>query len=281
MTDTQLSVPTVAPTEDFHLSYGQPGKKPTVVEIDLDSAVTKATAYRFANAFVPGTMQSVRAKFTDQAQHAAIKEVLDEIEASRRLGIGENRLQGATDILLAINTRWGTFFVYELYAYKGADKPAQRMEMISFRAPERDSGAVCLPVTVDGDIVMVGQYRFQVGGFTIELPRGSKRADESFEKCAIREAGEESGVKTTEASKVIYLGRVAPNTGILQEQPHIYAVTHVNADGLAKPDNTESITGRIVLTAQRVREMIYSGEITCGFTMAAVLRAEYSGLLPK
>lgn len=273
----------VAPVPSvLHSSFGKVNPKARVVAIDLDTDITKAIGYRFENAFADGTTGNVKKKFSDDARTQVIADVLSEIQQSRELGISAERVQGAHDILLAINTRWGSFLIYSVMAYKGDNTPPQEIEMISFRAPNKDSGAVCLPVTADGNILLVRQWRFQLNRFTIELPRGFMRKGETMEECALREAQEETGLIVERGvAKVHDLGTISPNSGILQEEPHLFAVTGVEVGTAPRPDSTESIIGKFVAPVDEVRRMIHLKQINCGFTLSAMLRAEYAGIFPN
>jgi ADP-ribose diphosphatase len=54
-------------------------------------------------------------------------------------------------------------------------------------------GAICMPLTPEGAIVMVWQYRPTIESDTIEMPAGAIEAGETPEECAARELAEETG----------------------------------------------------------------------------------------
>ena len=59
-----------------------------------------------------------------------------------------------------------------------------------------DGAAAVLPVTKDGKLLMVRQYRNALDRFTLELPAGKVDApDEPRIECAYRELEEETGFK--------------------------------------------------------------------------------------
>ncbi|HEX5402421.1 MAG TPA: NUDIX hydrolase [Pseudonocardiaceae bacterium] len=68
------------------------------------------------------------------------------------------------------------------------------------------SSVVVLPVTEDGMLVFVRQYRHNLKKFTVELPAGAVNDSESFEHAALRELREETGYVTTAASSIEILG---------------------------------------------------------------------------
>ncbi|HEY3752701.1 MAG TPA: NUDIX hydrolase [Pseudonocardiaceae bacterium] len=68
------------------------------------------------------------------------------------------------------------------------------------------SSVVVLPVTEDGMLVFVRQYRHNLKKYTVELPAGAVNDDESFEHAALRELREETGYTITDTSSIEILG---------------------------------------------------------------------------
>src|SRR5688572_425763 len=69
---------------------------------------------------------------------------------------------------------------------------------------------VILPVTADGRIVLVRQYRPAIGRSAWELPAGTLKPGENVEKAAVRECHEEIGLIP---SRVERLGAFFPTPG--------------------------------------------------------------------
>lgn len=63
-----------------------------------------------------------------------------------------------------------------------------------------------VPVTVEGNLVFVRQYRHNLKAYTIELPAGTVDGSESVEQAALRELREETGYTATRTSSVDTLG---------------------------------------------------------------------------
>jgi ADP-ribose pyrophosphatase len=79
-------------------------------------------------------------------------------------------------------------------------------------------GAV--PVTEDGKIVMVRQYRHALGEICIEIPGGCvDAADKDFETAAARELLEETGYEFTSYD---YLGKTSPNPSTNTNLLHMF-----------------------------------------------------------
>ena len=73
-----------------------------------------------------------------------------------------------------------------------------------------DGAAAVLPVTKDGKILMVRQYRNALDRFTLEIPAGKLDApDEPKIECAARELEEETGFRS-ETLEFLYAHREEP-----------------------------------------------------------------------
>lgn len=125
--------------------------------------------------------------------------------------------------------------------------------------------AVVLPVLDDGSIVMIRNYRFAVEETLIELPAGLLEDGEDPAVCAGRELIEETGYT---AANVEGLGRFYPGPGTNDEVMYAFLATGLAAGRQALEDYEEIIVE--VMTAQRVRQMIRSGEIHDGKTIATL-----------
>lgn len=69
---------------------------------------------------------------------------------------------------------------------------------------KHSSAAAVLPITKDGKIILVKQYRYPVQSISIEIPAGKKDAiDELGLTCAIRELEEETGYGSDNFSHVM------------------------------------------------------------------------------
>jgi ADP-ribose pyrophosphatase len=126
----------------------------------------------------------------------------------------------------------------------------------------RHPGSVVLvPVTPDGDIVLVRQYRHAVGTMLWELPAGSLKPGEIPEEAAARECHEETGMVP---SRLERLGSFYPTPGYCDEEMVFYSATGLRtpgeADRAVQPDEDEDIEVKAFPTGV-VRAMIRSGEI--------------------
>jgi 8-oxo-dGTP pyrophosphatase MutT (NUDIX family) len=128
-------------------------------------------------------------------------------------------------------------------------------------------GVVAL--NADGQIVLVGQWRYPLGRYSWEIPRGGSMPGEfDIEAVARRELKEEAGV---EAERWQPLGPVDLNNGVTTDVEHLFLATGLRS-GANQPDGEEELTVRWVPFEDAVG-MIFSGEITEVCSVAALLIA--------
>jgi len=85
---------------------------------------------------------------------------------------------------------------------------------------DHPEAAAVIPMVSDDEIIMVRQFRYALGGETLELPAGKVDPGENPEQCARRELKEETGYKA-ETLKLIYT--YAPAIGYSNELIHIFS----------------------------------------------------------
>ncbi len=126
-----------------------------------------------------------------------------------------------------------------------------------------------------GEILLVGQWRYPVGRYSWEIPRGGSMQDESdLLAAAQRELREEAGV-VARAWKP--LATVDVNNGVTSDVEHLFLATDLEFCE-SHQDPVEEISVRWVPFAGAV-QMVSSGEITEVCSVAAILLA--ARLLPQ
>jgi ADP-ribose pyrophosphatase len=135
----------------------------------------------------------------------------------------------------------------------------------------RHPGSVVLvPITGDGAIVLVRQYRHAIGRWVWELPAGSLKHGEDPQKAAARECQEEIGLIPSSVEK---LGSLFPTPGYCDEEMNFYRLTGLrepgNGDSPAHPDEDEDIESK-AFSVGEIRAMVDSGEIIDMKTVAAL-----------
>ena len=137
---------------------------------------------------------------------------------------------------------------------------------------EHPGGAVVVPVTSDGKIVMVTQHRFPVNQVLLELPAGKLSKGEDPLLCAVRELEEETGYKS---ENVKLLGSIYTTPGYSTEKLWIYLAKDL------KPGDHNREEGEFgmevfELPFTEVEKKIYNGEIVDGKTICGIYLARNS-----
>ncbi|WP_428775849.1 NUDIX hydrolase [Vibrio sp.] len=146
-------------------------------------------------------------------------------------------------------------------------------KMIQHTTIVHPGAAVILPVTAEGEIVLIQQFRPSLNKWLLELPAGTIEADETPLQCAKRELIEETGFA---ANTFVPLGQVTPMAGFCDEIQHLFV-----ASGLAKNDqyqcDEDEVIEVVTLTMADIETKIISGEITDAKTIACLSKAKLCG----
>ena len=97
---------------------------------------------------------------------------------------------------------------------------------------------LALPITADGKLVMVRQYRFGVRDLSTEVPGGIIDPGEDPRVAAVRETEEETGFA---GGRATLLGTCAPNPAIQANRCHFVLIEDVHPTGRRAPDEHEEI----------------------------------------
>ena len=140
----------------------------------------------------------------------------------------------------------------------------------------RHPGSVVLvPMTADGRMILVRQYRHAIGRWVWELPAGSLKHGEDPARAAVRECQEEIGLIP---SKVEKLGALFPTPGYCDEEMNFYRLTGLREptadDEAAHPDEDEDIEPK-AFALDEINAMIRRGEVIDMKTVAALTLIDF------
>ncbi len=118
-------------------------------------------------------------------------------------------------------------------------------------------GALAVPVTPEGKLVLVRQYRFAVQGRLLEFPAGTVEPNEDPAQTIQREIEEETGYRAQRWRK---LGEFFLAPGYSDEI--IYAFLAQDLERLETPPNldTDEDLETVLLTPQELEQAILNGE---------------------
>lgn len=139
----------------------------------------------------------------------------------------------------------------------------------------RHSGAAAVvPITENGEVILVRQYRYAVGRDMLEIPAGLLEPGESSRECAARETEEETGFKPLTLTHLFDYysspGYCTECVGIFAAKDLVPSRQHLDAD--------EDVEVKI-LPLEEAIEKIRSGEIIDGKTVAALMSVSSQTLL--
>jgi len=126
--------------------------------------------------------------------------------------------------------------------------------------------AGALPVLGGNKIVLIRQYRYPAGKFTLEIPAGKMSRGEQPRVCIRRELREEAGLA---AGKFILLSKYQPSAAFSTETIYVYAALNLK-NVAAEPDDDEFLEKR-VLDLNEALDMVRKNKIGDSKTVIAIL----------
>ncbi len=151
-----------------------------------------------------------------------------------------------------------------------SDRVIEPNGVTAIRDVVRHSGSVVVLAVDDTGreprVLLEWQYRYAAGDYLWELPAGSIDGEESSLAAGKRELREETGYSAKSWRKALFF---YPSPGFVDETMTVFLATSLEP-GEAQLEEDERIEYELVPIPKAV-EMIFSGEICDGKTIAAVL----------
>lgn len=137
--------------------------------------------------------------------------------------------------------------------------------------------AAVVPLSPDGSVLLVRQYRHATGGTILEVPAGKLDPGESPESCARRETEEETGYR---AGELVPLGWIWTTPGFTDERIWLFLARQLETSHQDLQADEDLVVERLPL--QEALSLALSGGIDDGKSICALLRAAgFLGLLPS
>lgn len=127
-----------------------------------------------------------------------------------------------------------------------------------------------VPVTDDGRIVMIRQYRHALGEVIMEIPGGCvDDTDKNLEEAITRELLEETGYSF---SSYEYLGRISPNPSTNSNLLHMFLAKGGKKIASQKLDENEEIEV-VLVTVKELKQLLRENKIIQSMHVSCILYA--------
>lgn len=133
---------------------------------------------------------------------------------------------------------------------------------------EHNGGVGVVPLTEDGDVLLVEQFRYPYMEATLEIPAGKRdRVEEDPLLCGKRELREETGAVAREFRS---LGKLYPSPGYCGEIIWMYLATGLTYG--ADDRDEDEFLNLVKMPLTEAVDMVMKGEIPDSKTQAALLK---------
>lgn len=141
--------------------------------------------------------------------------------------------------------------------YDKCELPDQRV-MAKYYVLEFPTWVHVVPMTPDGELIMVSQYRHATEEVYLEFPGGTSdpRTGESVQEAAVRELIEETGY---EPQSVSFLGKHMPNPALQSNAVHVYLATDCVKTREQELDPYEDIEVVLIHPSELMKQMQHTG----------------------
>ncbi len=133
---------------------------------------------------------------------------------------------------------------------------------------EHRGAAAVVPLTEEGEVLLVRQFRYAVGEPLLEIPAGTLEPGEAPLACAVRELAEEVGAQATHWDPLAVL---YPSPGVLTEAMHLFLATGLAAVPARAAADEDLAVERLPLREALAR--VERGEIRDAKSVAGLLLA--------
>lgn len=123
-----------------------------------------------------------------------------------------------------------------------------------------------IPITSDGQMVLVKQYRHGSGELSLEPPGGLVKPGDAPEQSAREELEEETGYQP---GTMVLLGWMHPMPALFTNRFFVYLAQDAAPTGTLRPDETEAVE-TVLAPVEEVRSFIRTGKIRASVMIAAL-----------
>ena len=140
----------------------------------------------------------------------------------------------------------------------------------------KHSGAVAIiPITKEGKLVLVRQYRKALGRTIIEIPAGRIEIGEDTKETARRELEEETGYG---ANELKFIQAFATSPGFADEIIYLYLAEELYQIENPAPGDEDEFIDILEVTIEEAERLVETGEVFDAKTAFALLYVKNKGL---
>jgi ADP-ribose pyrophosphatase len=136
---------------------------------------------------------------------------------------------------------------------------------------EHPGAVAVVPVTAEGKVVLVRQYRYPVEEVLLEIPAGKLDKGEPPEACAHRELEEETGFKT---GRLEHLATFYTAPGFTDEIMHLYLARDLTETAQRLDEDEFLAVGHY--TAAEIKALLAEKKINDAKTLVGLMMAGFS-----
>lgn len=125
-----------------------------------------------------------------------------------------------------------------------------------------------VPIDADGNIYLVGQFRYTLNEYSWEIPEGGGPFNEDVLDAAKRELKEETGLLADQWTR---LTRIHTSNSATDEEGFLFLAEGLSQSD-AEPEDTEDLQVKKIHLSEAV-EMVMRAEITDSISIAGILMA--------
>lgn len=166
------------------------------------------------------------------------------------------------------NTHLADYTVFSIY--RARSQSPRTGKILPFHVIHCGTWINIFPVTEDGHVVMIRQYRHGTQEITLEIPGGLAEPDEDPAHAARREMIEETGY---DSDTILPLGCVAANPAFLTNRCHTFLASHVSRVCEQSLDHGEDIDV-VLIPLHKLRELVSNDNITHSLVVAGIYLLE-------
>lgn len=141
-------------------------------------------------------------------------------------------------------------------------------EVWELEVVRHQGAAAVLPITEEGEVILVRQWRHATGGWLLEVPAGKLDPGEAPEACARRETEEEVGWKP---GRLEPLGWIWTTPGFADEKIWLFLATELTPGEQALEE--DELLSVVRMPLEEACRAALDGEIRDGKSICALLRA--------